>query len=213
MVYDFSPGRSGEYARNFLGDWKGKLVCDDYGGYKASFALGVTEIGCMTRARRKFYDLHITNKSVLAKLALRYIGALYEVEREVRNLEQAVRRRIRQEKAVPLMGVFHVWMIVQRELVHEGLGISQSLGLQSQTWGCVAPLPGRRHGAYRQQLHRKSDKAMGAWAQKLAIRRFSTQRSTCGCVDELDPFSQAQRARCVCLSEECSYSPAYAAGE
>ena len=29
VVYDFSPGRSGEYARNFLGDWKGKLVCDD----------------------------------------------------------------------------------------------------------------------------------------------------------------------------------------
>jgi transposase len=29
VVYDFSPGRSGEHARNFLGDWKGKLVCDD----------------------------------------------------------------------------------------------------------------------------------------------------------------------------------------
>ena len=55
VVYDFSPGRSGEYARNFLGDWKGKLVCDDYGGYKASFTLGVTEIGCMAHARRKFY--------------------------------------------------------------------------------------------------------------------------------------------------------------
>lgn len=63
VVYDFSPGRSGEYARNFLGDWKGKLVCDDYGGYKASFALGVTKIGCMAHARRKFYKLHVTKKA------------------------------------------------------------------------------------------------------------------------------------------------------
>lgn len=39
--------RAGEHARNFLQDWKGKLVCDDFGGYKASFELGVTEIGCM----------------------------------------------------------------------------------------------------------------------------------------------------------------------
>ena len=67
--YDFSPGRSGEYARNFLGDWKGKWVCDDYGGYKASFAPGVTEIGCMAHARRKFYELHATKKSFLAEQA------------------------------------------------------------------------------------------------------------------------------------------------
>ncbi|KPZ08125.1 Transposase component, partial [Pseudomonas syringae pv. spinaceae] len=33
-------------ARNFLQGWKGKLVCDDFGGYKASFELGVTEITC-----------------------------------------------------------------------------------------------------------------------------------------------------------------------
>jgi len=30
------------------------LVCDDFGGYKVSFELGVTEIGCMAHARRKF---------------------------------------------------------------------------------------------------------------------------------------------------------------
>ena len=36
-------GRAGEYARNFLGDWQGKLVCDDYSGYKAGFGNGITE--------------------------------------------------------------------------------------------------------------------------------------------------------------------------
>lgn len=66
VVYDFSPSRAGEHARKFLQDWKGKLVCDDFGGYKASFELGVTEIGCMAHARRKFFELHATNKSQLA---------------------------------------------------------------------------------------------------------------------------------------------------
>lgn len=116
VVYDFSPGRSGEYARNFLRDWKGTLVCDDYGVYKASFALDVTELGRMTYARHKFYDLHITNISVLAEHALRYIAALYEVEREVRDLQPDARLRIRQEKAAPLRGAFHAWMIAQCEL-------------------------------------------------------------------------------------------------
>ncbi|SFI47908.1 Transposase [Pseudomonas sp. NFPP04] len=35
VVYDFSPSRAGEHARNFLGSWNGKLVCDDFAGYKA----------------------------------------------------------------------------------------------------------------------------------------------------------------------------------
>jgi transposase len=138
VVYDFSPGRSGEHARNFLGDWKGKLVCDGYGGYKVSFVLGVTEIGCMAHARRKFYDLHITGKSVLAEQALRYIAALYEVEREVRDLEPDVRRRIRQEKSAPLMDAFHAWMIAQRELVHEGLGITKTLDYSLKRWAALS---------------------------------------------------------------------------
>ena len=127
VVYDFSPGRSGEYARNFLEDWKGKLVCDDYGGYKASFALGVTEIGCMAHARRKFYELHTTKKSLLAEQALQYIAAIYEIEREVRDLEPDERRRIRQEKAALLMEALHAWMIAHREPVFEGLAITKAL--------------------------------------------------------------------------------------
>jgi transposase len=118
VVYDFSPSRSGEHARNFLQDWKGKLVCDDFGGYKASFALGVTEIGCMAHTRRKFFDLHATNKSTFAEQALRYIQLLYEIESEIRDLEPDLRRRIRQERAVPVMEMLHAWMIAQFELVH-----------------------------------------------------------------------------------------------
>ena len=138
VVYDFSPSRAGEHARNFLQDWKGKLVCDDFGGYKASFELGVTEIGCMAHARRKFFELHATNKSQLAEQALRYIQLLYEIEHEVRDLEPDLRRRIRQEKAVPVMDVLHAWMITQRLLVHDGSAISKALDYSLKRWTALS---------------------------------------------------------------------------
>jgi len=45
VIYDFSDSRAGEHAGNFLGDWRGGLVCDDYGGYKMGFQQGIIEIG------------------------------------------------------------------------------------------------------------------------------------------------------------------------
>lgn len=138
VVYDFSPSRAGEHVRNFLQDWKGKLVCDDFGGYKANFELGVTEIGCMAHARRKFFELHATNKSQLAEQALRYIQLLYEIEHEVRDLKPDLRRRIRQEKAVPVMDVLHAWMITQRLLVHDGSAISKALDYSLKRWTALS---------------------------------------------------------------------------
>ncbi len=95
VVYDFSPSRAGEHARNFLGSWNGKLVCDDFAGYKAGFEKGITEIGCMAHARRKFFDLHVANKSQLAEQALHSIGGLYEVERLTREMNNKDRCRVR----------------------------------------------------------------------------------------------------------------------
>lgn len=79
VVYDFAESRAGQHARNFLGDWQGKLVCDDYSGYKAGFQQGITEIGCAAHARRKLFDLHATNKSQIAEQALKFFGTLYDI--------------------------------------------------------------------------------------------------------------------------------------
>ena len=75
VVYDFCESRSGEHARRFLGHgtdkaWKGSLTCDDFSGYKALIASGVTEVGCLAHARRKFFDLHAANQSQIAEFAL-----------------------------------------------------------------------------------------------------------------------------------------------
>lgn len=106
VVYDFSQSRAGEHARN-LGSWNGELVCDDFAGYKAGFERGMTEIGCMAHARRKFFDLHVANKSQLDEQALHSIVGLYEVERLTRKMNNEDRCRIRQEKAASLAKALH----------------------------------------------------------------------------------------------------------
>jgi transposase len=134
VVYDFSPSRAGEHARNFLGQWNGKLVCDDFAGYKASFEQGITEIGCMAHARRKFFDLHAANKSQLAKQALHSIAGLYEVERQVRDMSDEERWRIRQEKASPILATLHDWMLAQRDLVPNGSATAKALDYSLKRW-------------------------------------------------------------------------------
>ena len=85
VVYDFCESRSGEHARKFLDDWRGSLVCDDFSGYKALMTAGVTEVGCLAHARRKFFDLHAANKSQIAETALVQFGKVYDIEREIRD--------------------------------------------------------------------------------------------------------------------------------
>lgn len=80
--------------RDFLGlpgseqkpGWKGKLVTDDFSGYKACFELGVTEVGCMAHARRKFHELWVDHESPVGEQALKFFGALYDVERRSTDL-------------------------------------------------------------------------------------------------------------------------------
>jgi transposase len=120
VVYDFCETRAGEHARAFLGEWKGSLVCDDFAGYKAGFAHGVTEAGCLAHARRKFFDLHASSKSQVAESALQQIGMVYEIEREVQSLTPDERQRIRQARSRPLLDALHRWMLLTRQKITDG---------------------------------------------------------------------------------------------
>lgn len=134
VVYDFAPGRAGEHARAFLGEWRGNLVVDDYAGYKHGFSQGITEIGCLAHARRKFFDLHVANQSQLARQALDYIGELYEIERETKAMDATERWRIRQQKAKPIADKLHAWMLAQRLRVPDGSGTARALDYSLKRW-------------------------------------------------------------------------------
>lgn len=137
VVYDFAESRSGEHARRFLGDWRGALVCDDFTGYKALFAGGVTELGCMAHARRKFFDLHAANKSQIAVQALEYFGQLYAIERVVQSLPAVERLARRQREARPIADALHAWMRLQRTRVSDGSATAKALDYSLRRWAAL----------------------------------------------------------------------------
>ena len=134
VVYDFAETRGGKHANAFLGPWRGKLVCDDYSAYKHLFTLGVTEAGCLAHARRKFFDLHVNHNSQVGETALKFFVQLYEVEREVRDLDDDRRRQIRQAKAKPVADLLHAWMIAQRCQVPDGSATAKALDYSLNRW-------------------------------------------------------------------------------
>ena len=80
-VYDFAPSRAGEHARTFLGDWQGKLVCDDYAGYKAGFGNGITEIGCMAHYPESVFIRSKTPEcSAYRRCSTSFVGIKYRLE-------------------------------------------------------------------------------------------------------------------------------------
>lgn len=142
VVFDFAESRGGQHAREFLGlpgddrnpGWKGQLVCDDFSGYKACFELGVTEVGCMAHARRKFHDLWIHHTSPLGEQALKFFMKLYEIEREVRELAAQERKAIRQEKSKPIADALHLWLTQQRQKVPDGSATAKAIDYSLNRW-------------------------------------------------------------------------------
>lgn len=92
-------------------------MVDDYAGYKALFTQGITELGCLAHAWRKFFDLHAANLSPIAAAALQRIAALYAIEQAA-----AGRLQLRQTQAKPLLGELHDWLIQTRVKVADGSG-------------------------------------------------------------------------------------------
>jgi transposase len=134
VVYDFADGRGGKHADAFLGEWRGTLVCDDYSGYKALFAKGVTEAGCLAHARRKFHELWINHKNRVAEEALQHFGALYDVEREVKDLTPDERKTLRQIKAKPMADAFHTWLVAHRQKVPDGGATAKAIDYNLKRW-------------------------------------------------------------------------------
>jgi transposase len=149
VVFDFAEGRGGQHVREFLnldGDtgqnrkdsgWHGKLVCDDFSGYNACFELGVTEVGCLAHARRKFHELWANHGSQVGEGALKFFAALYDIEREVRALAPDERRRRRQERSAPVAKALHQWLQQHRVLVPEGSATAKAIDYSLKRWAAL----------------------------------------------------------------------------
>jgi transposase len=114
IVYDYQETRGGYHAQKFLSGFKGYLQSDAYSGYNfANKNDEIIRVGCMAHARRKFTDIvKIAKTNGLAHEAIKFIKALYKIEKEAReaNLSPENRFRLREEKSTPILTSFKTWL-------------------------------------------------------------------------------------------------------
>ena len=111
MVYRYSPDRKAERPRSHLTAFTGILQADGYAGFTPPYQDGrIVEAACWAHVRRNFFEIHRHNASPLAAEALRRIGALYAIEKDIRGKPPDERRAVRQRLAHPLLASMHGWL-------------------------------------------------------------------------------------------------------
>ncbi len=138
VVFDYQMSRAGRHAKAFLADWKGHLMFDDFSGYKALFTDGVTELGCMAHARRKFFDLNAAQANPIAQEALARIAALYALEDQGKDLGVDERTQWRQAHAQPLLDAMRAWLLGIRGTVANGGGTAKAMDYSLRRWEALS---------------------------------------------------------------------------
>ena len=138
VLFDYQISRAGQHARDFLSGWRGYLMVDDFAGYKALFTQGVTELGCLAHARRKFFDLHAANGNPMALEALNRIAALYAIETQGKDLDVAARTQLRQNESLPLLQSMHDWLLRIRVTVADGGGTAKAIDYSLRRWTALS---------------------------------------------------------------------------
>jgi transposase len=113
-------------------------MVDDYAGYKASFAQGVSELACWAHARRKWHKQHLASGSQIAAEALARIGVLYRIEEAAKAMGTDQRLAYRQEHAVPALARLKTWLDDLQPKVLGNSGTARALAYTLRRWEALA---------------------------------------------------------------------------
>jgi len=115
--YCYSPDRKGEHVEALLGQCRGFLHADGYGGFQSLYMPDpktglprLTEVGCWSHARRKVYEVYEATASPLAKEALERIAELFAIEERINGRAPPERLAVRQQDAVPLLAELETFL-------------------------------------------------------------------------------------------------------
>lgn len=106
VVFEFHPGRGGQYARDLIGTFRGYLQADAYKVYPsmARELPGIQLLGCLAHARRKFVEA-FDQQPHDATQSLVQIRALYRIEDYARKeaMTPSQRHDLRHQLAPPIL--------------------------------------------------------------------------------------------------------------
>jgi len=137
VLFDYQMGRGREGPKHILKNYQGYLQTDGYGVYD-DFAQrpGITLLGCMAHARRKFNDALANNNSI-ASHVLEEIQKLYAIERYITDheIKDEAKLQYRKENAVPLLKQLGNWMQDKYSEVLPKSAIGNALAYSIKRWG------------------------------------------------------------------------------
>jgi transposase len=141
ILFDYDPSRGGEVADGLIEGCSGYLQSDGYAAYEgASERAGLIHVGCFAHSRRRFFEAlkALPNaqrkQASAAHEAVRRIDALYLIERQIKDLGDEERTRIRREEAVPQLQSLYQWASkMQHETMPSGK-LGEALGYLITQW-------------------------------------------------------------------------------
>ena len=116
VLFEYAPSRKGEVALRLLDGYQGYVQTDGYSGYdEACRQPGITQLGCMDHARRKFAEAQKAQpkgqqQTSKADVALNKIAKLYAIEREIKELTHDEKKQRRQQHAIPILNDLRQWL-------------------------------------------------------------------------------------------------------
>jgi transposase len=140
VLYDYDPGRGAGVPKRLLEGFKGYLQTDGYDGYNAVVAVnGLTHVGCMAHARRRFNDAvkaqGRNRKRGKAHRGLALIRKLYRVEGQARKLTPQNRYAHRQKHARPVLDEMRGWLDDVLPQVPPTSAAGKALNYLHNEWG------------------------------------------------------------------------------
>jgi transposase len=121
ILFEYQPGRSGEYAKNYLKGFKGYLMTDAYQGYNA--VPDVTHCYCWSHMRRYWHRALPKNpKGSKAKIGLAFCDKLFELERQLKELPSGERYMKRNQHAKFILHAYFAWVESLKVLEGSSLG-------------------------------------------------------------------------------------------
>lgn len=139
VAYDFSLTRSQQAPLAFLAGYRGYLQADALPGYDVLYARGdITEVACWAHARRKYKDVAVLMKTPgRAHQAIAFIKRLYRIEKQIRQLSDEERLNIRQEKSIPVLNEFKIWLDEQANAVLPKSELGKAMYYTLNNWDAL----------------------------------------------------------------------------
>ena len=142
--YLYSPDRKAEQAEALLSTCRGHLHADAYAGFNGLYAPTkqgpprLIEVACWAHARRKLYDVHAATGSAAAKDMLKRIGALFEIEAEVRGQSPAIRLAARQARSIAPLADLAVVMDQTLARISGKSSLAQAIRYARSRWEALS---------------------------------------------------------------------------